>query len=166
MEKCDLDNAARLLRSQCMKVVKVAHQEFCEDLDKAGIDLAPGQYKVLRYLYGQDFALTELSRAMALDPSTLVPLVESLVNKGLLERGRDPADRRRTPLRITPQGAAMLDKGAACDENGTLVKSLCLLGDEKTRQLVNLLGEFVAKFPENKLPSDVSGGLSMLETSR
>jgi DNA-binding MarR family transcriptional regulator len=165
MDKCDLDNAAHTLRSQCIKVVKVARREFLEDLDKAGVKLAPGQYKVLRCLYGKDLALTDLSRQLGLDPSTLVPLVESLVSKGLVERSRDPIDRRRTPLRITARGAVLLDKGSSCDENGTLVEALCKLGDEKTRQLVSLLSEFVSNFPDSSLRSETDGGLSLLEPS-
>lgn len=46
----------------------------------------------------------EVSATLLLDPSDLVSLVDILERAGLLERRRDPADRRRYALEITQAG--------------------------------------------------------------
>jgi DNA-binding MarR family transcriptional regulator len=46
----------------------------------------------------------EVSSVLLLDPSDLVSLVDILERAGLLERRRDPADRRRYALEITAAG--------------------------------------------------------------
>ena len=71
-------------------------------LSEAGISML--QYGVLRALRRQSFTIGEMSEIMIVDPSTLVPVVDALERKGLAERGRDPNDRRRVPISLTPQG--------------------------------------------------------------
>ena len=46
----------------------------------------------------------EVSERLLLDPSDLVSLVDILERAGFLERRRDPADRRRYALELTPAG--------------------------------------------------------------
>lgn len=46
-----------------------------------------------------------LLEAMALDPSTLVSILNDLERSGMLQRRRDPADRRRHIVEITTAGA-------------------------------------------------------------
>jgi DNA-binding MarR family transcriptional regulator len=45
-----------------------------------------------------------LSVRLGLDPTIIVALVDELEDRGLVVRGRDPEDRRRHRLRITPKG--------------------------------------------------------------
>jgi len=54
-----------------------------------------------------------VAATLAIDPSTASRLVEQRVNEGLLERSPDAQDRRRTVLRLTPAGEALLDELAA-----------------------------------------------------
>lgn len=46
----------------------------------------------------------EVSSVLLLDPSDLVTLVDILEGAGLIERRRDPADRRRYALEVTERG--------------------------------------------------------------
>ena len=142
MDRCDMVVPARAIRSLCASILKTDKQEILQSLASAGIDISPGQYLVLRSLSDRPMTLTQLSHAMNLDPSTLVPIVDSLVNREFLQRSRNPEDRRCTHLELTTGGARLLSLAAHLDENSALVKGLCLLGPEKGKQLVTLLGEY------------------------
>ena len=67
------------------------------------------QLRVLHHLRrNPDVTTQELSRALGITVSTTSGLVIKLVDAGLVERGRDPQDRRREPLRLSEQGSALL----------------------------------------------------------
>lgn len=53
-------------------------------------------------------ALKDLAGKMKLDPSTVVGVVDRLVNKGLVVRNPDPADRRRISLIPTARGQKVI----------------------------------------------------------
>lgn len=54
-----------------------------------------------------------LARMIAVDPRNVVPIVDGLVGKGLIDRGMDPADRRRRVLTLTDAGSAAATELAA-----------------------------------------------------
>src|SRR6185369_14408337 len=65
----------------------------------------PGCIGVLRVVAAREpVSQREVSEALLLDPSDLVTLVDILEAAGLVERRRDPADRRRYALEVTPRG--------------------------------------------------------------
>jgi len=51
----------------------------------------------------------ELSRLLGIDPTTIVTLVDELEAAGYVSRSRNPLDRRRHDLLLTPEGVAALD---------------------------------------------------------
>jgi len=69
-------------------------------LVEAGISMS--QFGVLRALRRSARTISELSRTLMVDPSTLVPVVDALEQKELAVRGKDPHDRRRVPISLTP----------------------------------------------------------------
>jgi|SRR5580698_7959015 DNA-binding MarR family transcriptional regulator len=71
----------------------------------ADFEVSPSQYKVLMTL-GETPALCQqrLAELIGVDPRNAVPIVESLVERGLIERAVDPADRRRRLLGLSPAG--------------------------------------------------------------
>jgi DNA-binding MarR family transcriptional regulator len=77
----------------------------------AGYGLKPTHgYALLRLSDQGSTSQQSLAEALATDPSVLVGVLNDLELEGLIERRRDPADRRRHIVEITPQG-----KGRAAD---------------------------------------------------
>jgi DNA-binding MarR family transcriptional regulator len=50
----------------------------------------------------------EVAHIIRLHPSTLTGVIQRLVDKGLLVRGRDPVDTRRVRLRVAPRAKRLL----------------------------------------------------------
>jgi DNA-binding MarR family transcriptional regulator len=150
MQMDELYATALEIRLLTVVVAKTARQalEQRPELSRAGVGGL--QYKILHVLSCRQHTLTELSRRFMLDPSTLVPAVDSLEGKGLLRRGRDPDDRRRVPLSLTEEGKELVSRIPVIDGDDPLVKGLGALGDEKTGQLLTLLRGLARQLPEGE----------------
>jgi DNA-binding MarR family transcriptional regulator len=78
-------------------------------LDQAGFE--PLGYGVLAIVNeGARQTQATIAEALMLDPSRLVALLDSLEDDGLIERKRDPNDRRRHLVSITADGKRRLAK--------------------------------------------------------
>lgn len=125
-----------------------------EQIAAANLGINGLQYGILRALSEQSFTLSELSKKFMLDPSTLVPVVDTLESKGYILRGKDPADRRRTPLFTTDQGKAVLNRVPFSPENDMLYRCMNELGEAKANALLAQLREVILRLP---------GGAEMLQ---
>jgi DNA-binding MarR family transcriptional regulator len=88
-------------------LARVAHRGSEVALDPAG--LRPRHVVALTIL--RDHGATTqggLGEALRLDPSNLVGLLNELEERGLLQRRRDPGDRRRHIVEISPAGSQAL----------------------------------------------------------
>ena len=76
---------------------------------------SPGRFATLT-LIGRNpgISQTELSLAAGRDKSSLTPVVEDLVRRGLVERKRLPADRRIYRLNLTAAGKKTLTQLTRC----------------------------------------------------
>jgi DNA-binding MarR family transcriptional regulator len=85
------------------------------------LGLRPSHYSVLMALAELGpISQRSLSDVIGADPRNVVGLVDLLEERGLLERGRDPDDRRRHGVRLTAAGVDTLTRlrrvGAAVEE--------------------------------------------------
>lgn len=77
------------------------------ELEQAGFD--PYDYSVLAILgEGARETQSTIANALSLDPSRLVALLDSLEQRALITRQRDPHDRRRHVVSITAAGKRQL----------------------------------------------------------
>ena len=75
------------------------------------VDLRPGRFATLTLIgCNPGISQTALSRANGRDKSTLTPVLDDLVRRGLVHRVRTPADRRTYQLTLTLSGARMLQR--------------------------------------------------------
>jgi DNA-binding MarR family transcriptional regulator len=88
----------------------VVTERFAAEI--AGYDLKPKHVGVLALLASAPAtSQLDLARTMGVAPSLIVRIADHLERIGAVERVRDPADRRRQALRLTPRGTELL---AAC----------------------------------------------------
>ncbi|MUN41580.1 MarR family winged helix-turn-helix transcriptional regulator [Actinomadura litoris] len=111
---------------------------FAERID--GLDLTPAQAGLLRLVADTPGrSQRELADALGMPPSRFVPFADELEERGLIERRRNPRDRRLYALHLTDSGVALLAElreAAAAHE-----QQICqALSPDERRQLRTLLG--------------------------
>jgi DNA-binding MarR family transcriptional regulator len=131
-------------------IVKAARQSMEQHLAQLGTPLTTLQYAILRLLSADAFTLSELSRKMVLDPSTLVPALDALEHKGFIRRERDPSDRRRFPLVLTADGKVLLEQVQCAEHNDLLHQALIQLHEGDAEQLRTLLRRVVQQLPDGE----------------
>jgi DNA-binding MarR family transcriptional regulator len=110
----------------------------------AALDLTPAQAGLLRLVASRAGQSQQaIAGQLGLPPSRLVLLVDDLESRGLVERRRNPADRRNYALHLTPNGERLLGQlavSAAAHED-----AICSALDLDERQLLTaLLGRIAA----------------------
>ena len=85
--------------------------DFAATFSTAGAALTPGEFGLL-VLVERNAGLSQmtLARALGIDRSTLVPILDRLQARSLLERRRSPTDGRTHALELTPAGTKALAK--------------------------------------------------------
>src|SRR5690606_31277714 len=129
-------------------VARFAHRSWEERYSACNVELNGLQHGILRMLRSKTLTLSELSRKFMLDPSTLVPVIDSLARQGYIKRGKDPNDRRRVPLRITEYGTSTIDSISFVAEEDLLFQILTEMGETKATALAALLREIVQLMPD------------------
>lgn len=135
------------IRSLMAGLARMAHRSTEDYLNARGYDVTLLQIGVLYALHYQSQTISELSRSFNLDPSTFVPIIDTLERKGMLMRGRDPNDLRRVPLTLTEQGSALINEISIIHDDDALLTALRQLGIERTQQLLDLLRALTGHMP-------------------
>jgi DNA-binding MarR family transcriptional regulator len=113
--------------------------DFASTFQTAGATLTPGEFGLL-VLVGRNTGLSQmaLARALGIDRSTLVPILDRLQARDLLVRRHSPTDGRTHALELTPNGTKALARFA------TLVRAhekriASRLSTAETQMLISLL---------------------------
>lgn len=129
-------------------LARVAARSLEERFNAHGANISGLQYGILRTLASEHMTLSDLSKRFVLDPSTLVPVIQTLERKQLVTRSRDANDRRRWILSLTPEGKTLIGSVSMFNEDDLLFRSLEDMGRDKAHDLLNLLRDVVQRMPE------------------
>ncbi len=100
-------------------------------LDQLGITYP--QYLVLHALWEQDGrTVGAIAERLALESSTITPLVKRLEAAGFVTRERNPQDERQVQVRLTPRGTGMRE------ECGCLAEALLARSGMEGEELMHL----------------------------
>jgi DNA-binding MarR family transcriptional regulator len=101
------DNELRIERQLTLLLRRVQHMHGMTAPD--GVDLDRSGYGIMsRIADAGPQRLSALAQAFGLDPSTITRQVQALESDGLLQRHRDPVDRRASLLDLTSAGHDLL----------------------------------------------------------
>lgn len=131
------------IRGLCAVITKIARADLQSRLERHDSGVSAIEHGVLRHLSHGVSSMAEISRLMGVAPSTLVYVVDGLVKKKLVRRGKDPKDRRREPLLLEKKGADLFAMVPKMDGSSVLVKRLQGMKESRRREFVLLLNEFV-----------------------
>lgn len=74
----------------------------------------PRHFNVLAALaVDESLSQQDVSRLLNIDPNVLVGVIDDLENQGFAERRRNPRDRRRHVVAVTPAGRQVIEEGMA-----------------------------------------------------
>jgi DNA-binding MarR family transcriptional regulator len=138
------------LRIFALTLAKINGRHKEQRLAERNLDVGMLQFGIMRVLCFGPHTLSEMSRHMALDPSTLVPAVDKLEQKGHLRRERDPRDRRRVPLALTDAGRAIIDSMPNIEDDDPILLAIRVMGLERADQLALLMRELLEQMPEGR----------------
>ncbi|MGH3070886.1 MAG: MarR family winged helix-turn-helix transcriptional regulator [Gaiellaceae bacterium] len=124
---------------------RASHTQTAAALESIG--LTPALFAVLNFLRAHDGAIQQqIGSAMAIDPSTMVALVDELERAGLAKRRPRPQDRRAREVLLTPNGRQVLQRARELAEEveGDVLNGL---SPAERCQLVTLLRKALAAAP-------------------
>jgi MarR family transcriptional regulator, lower aerobic nicotinate degradation pathway regulator len=134
---------------------RATHTRIAERLESIG--LTPASFAVLNLLGKRDGMIQqEIGRAIGIDPSTMVALLDGLEGAGLVTRTPHSSDRRARVVTVTPKGRKALERGRKL--NGE-VEDEVLKGLSKTeqRELLGLLRQALDSSPPQPPWSSAEG---------
>jgi DNA-binding MarR family transcriptional regulator len=131
-----------VIEDQIGHLLRRAHQRataiFLAELGER-FQITPTQYAALVKLHDLgEQSQNQLGRLTAMDPATIQGVIKRLQERSLIERAGDPGDKRRTTLRLSTAGAALV---AAMIPYGLRISAVTLepLDAEERKVLLALL---------------------------
>jgi len=121
-----------------------AAQRFTERI--AELDLTPAQAGLLRLVASQPGQSQQaIAAQLGTPPTRLVALVDSVEKRGLIERHRNPEDRRLYALELSEEGRAFMGRVAQAAAAHERTVTAALSPDERTT-----LRELLAKIADEQ----------------
>lgn len=131
-----------VIEDQIGHLLRRAHQRataiFVAELGER-FQITPTQYAALVKLHDLgEQSQNQLGRLTAMDPATIQGVIKRLQERSLIERSGDPGDKRRTTLRLSTAGTALV---AAMIPYGLRISAVTLepLDAEERKVLLALL---------------------------
>jgi MarR family transcriptional regulator, organic hydroperoxide resistance regulator len=123
------------------RVARSIAQQLADEIRPAGVAIGP--WAVLMVLWARDgISQADLSRAVAIEPPTMVRTIDRMVRDGLVTRIADTGDRRVSRIHLTDRGLALRDElvpKAVAVNTATLGRLTTSEGRTLRRLLVKLL---------------------------
>jgi MarR family transcriptional regulator, lower aerobic nicotinate degradation pathway regulator len=131
------------LESQIGFLLRRAHQRhvaiFAGSMD--GLNLTPTQFSALVKIRDEGgVSQNLLGRLTAMDPATILGVVQRLLQRRLVARGSDPRDPRASVLTLTPAGHALVER-AIPPARAATERTTEPLSFAQARELLRLLGK-------------------------
>ncbi|MGI3168215.1 MarR family winged helix-turn-helix transcriptional regulator [Pseudooceanicola sp. C21-150M6] len=106
-------------------------------------NLTPTQFSVMHRL-AEDGPVSQnqLGRSVAMDSATTKGVVDRLIGRGFLVTRRDPGDRRRHLVSLTPEGVALIDEAVEAAKQVT-ADTLAPLREREKETLLRLLSRII-----------------------
>jgi len=111
MKKIDFENSLGMAIKNSSKILEKAL-----DVEVRGLyGLSSGQWKVIISLSIQNgISQRDLAERIFVDGTTLVPIIDSMEKKGLVERRTDLKDRRNNKIFLTAKSESLVDPIIEC----------------------------------------------------
>jgi DNA-binding MarR family transcriptional regulator len=111
-------------------------------------DMTRSEYELLGMLVmrlegnQKSLSIGEISNFLQITPAGVTHLINPLEEKGLIERLKDPSDRRVVLVGITEKGIVIAEDLMA-EVQEKLVGLIDFLGEEDSRKLINLMNKVI-----------------------
>lgn len=124
-----------------------------EDKDRKTVLPARTHYRLLGQLHqGSGLSLTDVARRMGIAKTNASPMVEALVQAGLVTRVSDPRDRRQAKFSLTEAGRKEYEEGIA-QLSSAFEGLLSSVTDSEGRELEKALTLVLNTFRKLSLPN-------------
>jgi DNA-binding MarR family transcriptional regulator len=133
------ENLGYLLGQAHLVHRQIAQAEF------SSLGLGPKEFGSLSVLVSEGaMSQRRLGQRTGLDRTTMVVITDELERKGLVERTRNPEDRRAYALRPTAKGRRVLERATAAAERAE-AQSLAAIPAAERRRLKKLLRDLISR---------------------
>ena len=108
----EIDGSRERLAARLVALMQVlsSHVRLAPPEEWSDIELTMTQWRTLALLYQGPSRMSEIAAYLGSSMSSATSMVDRLVNKQLVERLQDPADRRVVSCRLTPLGQERMDR--------------------------------------------------------
>jgi long-chain acyl-CoA synthetase len=120
-------------------------------LDEVGLSLP--QYRLMVLLSDGSAVATSLARRLTVSRPSITALADGLVERGYVDRGPDPRDRRCVTHQLTDAGRAALDRGDAA-VRARLENTLSHLPTRKRKAAVDGLALWVEALDNQRIAQE------------
>ncbi len=138
----ELEEDMAALENVILRLSWVSHRRMEQELEE--FNLTAPQYIALKCMQSsqQGCTMSELAESSHQVSATMTGIVDRLLDHGLVERERDPHDRRTLRVRLTAKGIATLAK-VQMRKREWLAQFLAALSSEERQLMIDLAQRYL-----------------------